>query len=184
MSEWRHVYRYIKIGLMVGRTVRGLDVSVPPEDADLMRETYGIVSFSKGSRAWSSLSVTQRLDLVATRILMDDRIPAREAWREGQVGLRACDKRRAPTLLNSLTGDYPILSPIQMHNRAKHELPWPDLDGLAQAMKETDRRRSLTGVVDGITGGFGLRMDYRWSGFREDYVDRTEELRVGAKTGG
>lgn len=198
MSEWRNVHRKTKVLHSVGRTVPRLRSSVPAEEADALREEMGNPGLGGfGQRDWGFLSMSQRLDLLATEILRKDRrrleadavVLIEERKRKGlppltflsvsngRSGRKAARQPSSPRRIAAL--EHSFFSEEQFLKCSQRELPWPEdaLDYIALMMR-VHGRHSVLNILDAPTGGMGLRRSYRWVGFRDGYVDRVAELRA------
>lgn len=106
-EEWRAVPKAWKATLATGRTVRGLWPSNEAalevaEAAEFPVERIG------GAKAWKALSPTQKLDCVATHMLIVERAQLRAD------GVAIAD----------LKSGYSVLSPSQFWDRMCRELPF------------------------------------------------------------
>lgn len=127
-----------KIALASGRTVSHA-TSVAPGVMDALVEEYGINR--RVSRAWGDLSTTQRLDCLATQILLGDRQRRTERLRANRRRLRnetgeAEIERYKDALAADVRGH--ILLPHQIVDRRSHEVFFPHLDFLDRTFRCTD----------------------------------------------
>lgn len=126
-DEWSNVPVSVKALLAVGRTASRCEPLISHAEIDLLVDRYG----SALPDAEFSLSRTVRLDLIATKILSDDR------------ARRAKQARRDFGVFHF---DTTYLSAYQAYTRSSREKPWPDLDVLAVHVRALHRRNS--NVID------------------------------------
>jgi hypothetical protein len=119
-SEWQRVDASTKALHMVGRTADNLQPDISDEAIEALRVEVGYDNLY----VWKACTNSQRLDLLATRILGDDRMV--ETIRGQRRGLSAHAFKHVR---------YPTLSAHQALTRAKRELPVPNV----QAIEDLNR---------------------------------------------
>ena len=117
--------------IAAGRTCPRLAPRVSEETLNALVEEHGVPGDAES--VWAKLSVTQRLDLIATQMLANDRAKRIAEYRAGEGQRREGEikyrwDRRRWAAIAAIRGDY--LSSDQHYRRRSREVLFKDLDFL------------------------------------------------------
>jgi hypothetical protein len=135
--EWTGVHYTTKALLAMGRTCPHIGTLATNAEIDQLREMYGVLKDT--DLAWPNLSGVQRIDVIASQILHDEKqrrlaeakamnpqVNRDERFEYDEQRDRAASHRH---------GDYPYLSRWQYHWRSSHEVPFSFIDASLSGIK-------------------------------------------------
>jgi len=124
-QSWRYVPGAVKAVHAIGRTCPQIGTLATKEMVDELVEMYGMY----WEQVRGDMSLVQQLDHIATEILRRDR--------EANISSKHSARRN-------------YLSPGQWYERARREIPWPNIEDLVDAMRDPRwvRRHYEKRVVD------------------------------------